>query len=143
MGTRASGSSKRSGTPPDSCSYYQSISLDSDREQWVSLLSYGSPQWTRFELLRPKTRSARTTLIAFGPVRSEQNRRSHPAWAPSRDGIRTKRDENKHLRTDKPSSGSGTVKRGLAGGPRLGIGCGAKRRELMLSVTHPDDAQAY
>src|SRR5674476_1237411 len=55
MGTRASGSSKRSGTPPDSCSYYQSISLDSDREQWVSLLSYGSPVWTRFELSRRKS----------------------------------------------------------------------------------------
>src|ERR1035437_5089533 len=47
---------------------------------------------TRFELLRRKTRSARTTPIAFRPMTSVQDRRTHPDWAPSKDESRTTRE---------------------------------------------------
>jgi hypothetical protein len=52
----------------------------------------GSPHWTRFELSRPKTRTARTNSIALRPMTSAQNRRTHPDWAPSRDYSRTTRE---------------------------------------------------
>src|ERR1039457_2734136 len=56
-----------------------------------STTGLGSPHWTRFELSRPKTRSARTTPIAFRPMTSAQSRRTHPDWVPRRDGSRTTR----------------------------------------------------
>jgi uncharacterized protein (TIGR03437 family) len=52
----------------------------------------GSPVWTRFELLLPKPRSARTTRIAFRPMASAQNWYAHPDWAPSGDYSRTMRE---------------------------------------------------
>jgi hypothetical protein len=61
----------------------------------------GSPVWIHFELLRPKTGSARTTPIAFRPMASAQNRRTHPDWAPSKDESRTR--ENQQPQTDNPT----------------------------------------
>jgi hypothetical protein len=61
---------------------------------------FGSPVWTRFELLRPKTRSTRTTLDAFRPMTSAQYGHAHPDWAPSRDPSRT--TENEHVRAENP-----------------------------------------
>src|SRR5258708_11893519 len=42
------------------------------REGWCGEL-FGSPPWTRFELLRPETSSTRTTPIAFGPMACAPN----------------------------------------------------------------------
>src|ERR1035437_3189141 len=50
----------------------------------------GSPVWTRFELLRLKARSSRTTSIAFRSMTSIPNRSTHPDWVPSRDESRTR-----------------------------------------------------
>lgn len=52
---------------------------------------YGSPHWTRFELSRPKARSARTTLIAFRPMAYAQGWHTHPDWVPSKDYCRIPR----------------------------------------------------
>ena|ERR1035437_8196328 len=52
----------------------------------------GSPVWTRFELLRLKARSSRTTSIAFRSMTSIPNRSTHPDWVPSRDESRTTRE---------------------------------------------------
>jgi len=49
----------------------------------------GSPGRTRFELLQPNGRSARTSPIAFGPMAYAQNWQAHPDWVPSRDPSRT------------------------------------------------------
>src|ERR1035441_6076482 len=49
----------------------------------------GSPHWTRFELLWPEARSARTTPIAFRPMTYARGGYLRPAWAPRLDPSRT------------------------------------------------------
>jgi len=55
----------------------------------------GSPVWTRFELLRPETRSTRTTPIASSAMTYVRNGQARPDWAPSPDKTGTRRSASR------------------------------------------------
>ena len=54
-----------------------------------SIGNSGSPVWTRFELLQPKLRSARTCPKISSTMTSPQDWRGHPDRAPGLDAYRT------------------------------------------------------
>src|SRR5579864_1107217 len=64
---------------------------------------FGSPPWTRFELLRPRTPPARTRRTALFTRGSEQKAAVHPGWAPSLDTFRIRQSNFRmsHNRTER------------------------------------------